>query len=116
GANLTGGSDTNGCTTATVGTFVNSSTPATAALNLRDAINSCNGSFPAVGAAATAAAGVTTITATTPGTDIALSGTESLGNFSWAAPTAGSDGTNACAGSAPTFSGSFAISNTTSTE
>ena len=71
GGTLGGGSDTNGCTSATVGNFVNSSTVGTAAANLRDAINSCNGSFPAVGATSTATAGVTTITATTPGTDIA---------------------------------------------
>ncbi len=113
GGTLGGGSDTNGCTSATVGNFVNSSTVGTAAANLSDAINSCNGSFPAVGATSTATAGVTTITATTPGTDIALSGAEALGNFSWGTPATGSNGTNTCT-SATT--GTFAISSTTGTE
>src|SRR5207245_10568228 len=101
------------CTSAASGNFVNNTAVATAAANLAAAITACNSSFPAVGATATSSAGVTTVTATASGTDITISGANSLGNFSWGGATAGSNGSNTCPSST---SGTFAISNSTTTE
>jgi hypothetical protein len=85
----------NGCTSATTGTFEPSTSATTLGSNLAAAINSCNGSYPAVGVTASSASGVVTVTADSVGTagnSIAL--TETLTNFSWAGTdlTGGSNG------------------------
>src|SRR5438552_422717 len=85
-------SGSNGCTNSTTGTFVNG-TNATEANNLRDAINSCNTNFGAVGFTATSnGIDTTTITAVKPG---ATTVAKTL-NHTSLTTTAGINGTNTC--------------------
>jgi|CZLA01.1.fsa_nt_gi hypothetical protein len=104
---------TNGCTSATAGTFIVSSIPSTAATNLANAINACNTAFPAVGVTAYSIGAVVTIGSTTlgsPTSSLTLSNTAS--NFVWSAVTTGSP-SNGC--SSPT-TGTFAAGATTAAE
>src|SRR5437762_36584 len=108
-------SGTNGCTSSTAGTFVGNAslTISARATALRDAVNSCNSSFATVGATATVSGGITTVSATTPGSDITFTQVDSLSNFGWANAGGGSNGSNTCSSST---SGTFAISTTNSTQ
>jgi hypothetical protein len=88
---------TNGCTSATAGTFIVSTYPSTSATNLANAINACYGSYSAVGVTAYATGNVVTVASTTlgsPASSLTLSNTAS--NFVWSAVTTGSPGSNSC--------------------
>ncbi len=90
-------SGTNGCTSATAGTFIVSTYPSTSATNLANAINACSTAYPAVGVTATATGNVVTIASTTlgsPASSLTLSNTAV--NFVWSAVTSGSSGSNGC--------------------
>jgi hypothetical protein len=105
---------TNGCTSATAGTFAVSSNPAIVASNLANAINACNSSYSAVGVTASAAGRVVTIASTTlgsPASSLTLSKTAS--NFVWSAVTTGSPGSNSCTSAT---SGTFAGGGSTAAE
>ena len=83
-------SGTNGCTSATAGTFIVSTSPSTSAINLANAINACYSSYSAVGVTAYATGNVVTVASTTmgsPASSLTLSNTAS--NFVWSAPTSG---------------------------
>jgi len=87
---------TNGCSNATTGTFIVSTTPATAAGDLNAAINACEASYSAVGVTSTVASAVVTVTDTTTGSapTLTLGGTATTGppsNFAWSAVTPGSN-------------------------
>jgi hypothetical protein len=104
---------TNGCTSATAGTFIVSTYPSTSATNLANAINACNTAYPAVGVTAYSTGAVVTIGSTTlgsPTSSLTLSNTAS--NFVWSAVTTGSP-SNGC--SSPT-TGIFAAGATTAAE
>jgi len=90
-------SGTNGCSSATAGTFIVSTYPSTSATNLANAINACSTAYSAVGVTANAIGNVVTITSTTlgsPASSLTLSHTAS--NFVWSAVTSGSPSTNGC--------------------
>ena len=90
-------SGTNGCTSATAGTFIVSTYPSTSATNLANAINACNNAYPAVGVTATSNGAVATITSTTlgsPASSLTLSKTAR--HFLWSAVTSGLPSTNGC--------------------
>jgi hypothetical protein len=99
-----------GCTSSTAGAFLTSATTSTEAANLRDAINSCDTAFPAVGVTATSSGSATTVSAAAPGSFITLSPAFSANVFSWGSVTAGTDGTNTC----PTVSTAGTFTNSTS--
>ena len=93
-------SGTNGCSgqtgSNTTGTFVVSTTPATAAANINTAVNSCNTTNEAVGVTSTVASNVVTVTDTTLGSapTLTLGGSANNGTtFTWSAVTAGTDPT-----------------------
>ncbi len=109
----TGSSPTNGCTSATTGTFASRSSTAAVASNIAAAINACNSSYPAVGLTATYASGSRfTVSGTAGGPYLAVGASNNTNLFTWGAVTAGSAGTNACGTST---SGTFATSNSTVT-
>jgi hypothetical protein len=90
-------SGTDGCTSATAGTFIVSTYPSTSAINLANAINACTAAYPAVGVAASATGNVVTITSTTLGSPVSsliLGGNAS--NFVWSVVTTGGSGSNGC--------------------
>jgi len=96
----TGSSGTNGCTSATTGTFISGGTLAAEAANIAAAINSCNSSYPAVGATASYTSGATfTLSGAAAGPYLAIGATNNTGLFSWGTVTAGSAGSNACTSS-----------------
>jgi hypothetical protein len=104
---------TNGCTSATAGTFATGSTTAATASNIAAAINSCNTSYPADGVTASYTSGNTfTVTPTTPGPFLAVSGLNLGSLYSWGSVSGGSAGTNSCTSST---SGTFASSSNTTT-
>src|SRR5439155_6299785 len=103
-------SGSNACASATAGTFVTSATTSTEAANLRDAINNCNTSFPAVGFTATSSTNTTTVTAVNPGSGFTFA--ESAGGFSWGSTVNGTNGSNTCPSST---TGTFATSSSTTT-
>ncbi len=106
-------SGTNGCTSATAGTFIVSTYPSTSATNLANAINACNTAYPAVGVTANSTGAVVTVASTTlgsPASSLTLSNTAS--NFVWSAVTTGSS-SNGCT-SATT--GTFASGGSTAAE
>ncbi len=108
-----GGSSTNGCINPTIGTFVSGGSTAATAANIAAAINTCNSSYPAVGATASYTSGNTfTVSSVAGGPYLAVGASNNAGLFSWGTVTAGSAGTNACTGST---TGTFAISNNTTT-
>jgi hypothetical protein len=105
----TGGSPTNGCSSATTGTFASGSSAAAEASNIAAAINACNSSYAAVGLTASYTSGTTfTVSSVAGGPYLAVGASNNLGRFTWGAVTAGSAGTNACGSST---SGTFATSN-----
>lgn len=86
------------------GTFIPSATVGTEASAVVSAITACTS--PGVGA--TSSAGKVTFTATSLGSSITVSdSTSTASNFGSFTSTAGTDGSNACSGSAPTFTGTF---------
>lgn len=105
----TGRSPTNGCTSATTGTFASGASTAADASNIAAAINACNSSYPAVGLTASYTSGnAFTVSGVAGGPYLAVGASNNAGLFTWGAVTAGSAGTNACGSST---SGSFATSN-----
>jgi hypothetical protein len=101
------------CTSSTSGALNLSPSAATVASYLAAAINSCNGTYSAVGVTANAAAGVVTITDTTPGSYTTLGPLGgNASNFVWSSVTPGTAGTNTCTSST---TGSFATSNSNAT-
>src|SRR5208283_4497113 len=105
-----GGSGSNGCTSATTGTFIAGSTTAAEASNIAAAINACNSSYPAVGVTAGYTSGSTyTVSSVAAGPYLAVGASNNATLFSWGAVTAGSA---ACTGST---TGTFAISNNLTT-
>lgn len=114
-SSVTAGSlGTNGCSSATTGTFATGSTTAVVASNIAAAINSCNSSYPAVGVIANYASGNSTFTVTSPapGPFLAESGSNLSGLFSWGSVVTGTAGTNTCTSST---SGTFATSSSATT-
>src|ERR1051326_6895529 len=110
GAALTGGNDSNACTSATSGNFVNSSTSTTAASNFKTALDSCiSQGFPATDSLSGSAV---TVTSTAVGSSVTITDSDSLGNFSWGTITNGADGSNVCFNST---TGTFANSTSTTT-
>src|SRR5208282_36082 len=108
-----GGPSTNGCTSATTGTFVSGATPAADASNIAAAINACNSSYPAVGVTASYTSGSTfTVSSVAGGPYLAVGASNNASLFSWGAVTAGSAGSNTCPSST---TGTFATSNNTTT-
>src|SRR5438093_46042 len=100
-ASVTAGTDgSNGCSSSTVGTFVNSNTNTTLAGNLATAITNCHNSFSAVNATATQGTGGNTnqtiVTDFTPGTGPTLTVLRTSSVFSWGTVSAGADGSTAC--------------------
>ena len=113
-SSLTPGTNgSNGCSSATAGTFATGSSTAIVASNIAAAINSCNSSYPAVGAIANYASGNTfTVASAAPGPFLAESGSNLTGLFSWGSVVVGSAGTNSCTSST---SGTLAYSSSTTT-
>jgi len=110
---VTTGSGSNGCTSATTGTFAAGSSTAAEAANIAAAINACNSSYPAVGATASYTSGSTfTVTGAAAGPYLAVGESNNTGLFTWGAVTAGTAGANACTGST---AGTFAASNVIAT-
>jgi hypothetical protein len=106
---VTTGSGSNGCTSATTGTFASGSSNAAEAANIAAAINACNSSYPAVGATASYASGSTfTVTGATAGPYLAIGASNNTGLFTWGSVTAGSAGSNTCPNST---TGTFGSSN-----
>lgn len=104
----------NGCTSATTGTFATGSTTAIVASNIAAAINSCNAAYPAAGVTANYLAGTNTFTVSSPyaGPFLTESGSNLSSLFSWGTVVAGTAGSNTCPSST---SGTFAASNSTTT-
>jgi hypothetical protein len=76
----------------------------------------CTTTASATGCTAPASTNQVTVTDTTPGNFTTFSVTNTLGgNFTWTTPTAGTNGSNACSGPAPSFTGTYTTSNTTAT-
>lgn len=102
----------NGCTSATLGTFATSTTASTEATNFETAINDCDTSFPAVGVTAThtGTAVYATVTEVLPGTFLTGSDT-GLTNGTISNVAAGSDGSASCNAA----TGHYATSNSTTT-
>jgi hypothetical protein len=97
---------TSGCASATAGFFVAAASATTQATNFTSAITACHTSYPAIGVTPTnQGSGAVKLTADAPGTAVTLASTgTSATGFSWAAPVAGTDGSNACtSSSAGTF-------------
>ena len=94
---VTTGSPSNGCTSATTGTFASGANTAAEAANIAAAINACNSSYPAVGVTASYTSGSTfTVSSVAGGPYLAVGASNNTGLFSWGAVTAGSAGTNTC--------------------
>ncbi|MGD0792933.1 MAG: hypothetical protein ABR920_14295 [Terriglobales bacterium] len=109
----TGSPGSNGCTSATTGTFASGSSNAAEASNIAAAINACNSSYPAVGVTASYTSGSTfTVSSVAAGPYLAVGASNNSGLFSWGTLTAGSAGTNTCPSST---TGTFATSNNTVT-
>ncbi len=109
----TGGLGSNGCTSATTGTFISGATPAADASNIAAAINACNSSYPPVGVTASYTSGATfTVSSVVGGPYLAAGASHNAGLFTWGTVTAGSAGSNTCASST---SGTFATSSNTTT-
>lgn len=109
----TGNPGSNGCTSATTGTFASGSSNATEAANIAAAINACNSSYPAVGVTASYTSGNTfTVSGAAAGPYLAVGASNNAGLFSWGGVTAGTAGTNTCPSST---TGTFATSNSVAT-
>ena len=110
---VTTGSGSNGCTSATTGTFAAGSSNAAEAANIAAAINACNSSYPAVGATASYTSGSTfTVSGASAGPYLAIGESNNTGLFTWGAVTAGTAGSNTCTNST---TGTFAASNVIAT-
>ena len=104
---------TNGCSSATAGTFKPSTTAATEADNLYLAITSstCQ-TTNKIGATAAYSSGNTlVVTDTIPGASASFSGGASQ-VFAWGTTTTGGNGSNSCGGTSPNYTGTFATSTT----
>jgi hypothetical protein len=112
--NTAGGNGSAPTCSGSAGTFVNSSTAATLASNFNTALNT--GSCPAsIGYSSSAAGAVVTLTDLTPGNGInTFTGSGGSGYVSWV-DSAGTNGSAACTGTAPTFTGNFVNSSNTTT-
>jgi len=109
----TGSAGSNGCTSATTGTFISGSSIAAEASNIAAAINACNTSYPAVGVTASYTSGSTfTVTSAAAGAYLAVGASNNTGLFSWGTVTAGTAGSNTCTSST---AGTFAASNSIAT-
>ncbi len=105
----TGSPGSNGCTSATAGTFAAGGSTAAEAANIAAAINACNSSYPAVGVTASYTSGNTfTVSGAAAGPYLAVGASNNTGLFSWGTVTAGTAGANTCPSST---TGTFAASN-----
>ncbi|MGB7547694.1 MAG: hypothetical protein WBM14_08090 [Terracidiphilus sp.] len=99
-----------GCTSATVGTFVNALSSTTRATNFNTAIGSCHTVYPAIGVTSARANSTDTLVADLPGNFLAVS--NGLNNTFGSGLTAGTNGTPTCTNST---TGYFATSTSTTT-
>jgi len=110
---VTTGSSSNGCTSATTGTFASGSSTAAEAANIVAAINACNASYPLVGFTASYTSGNTfTVTSASAGPYLTVGAANNTGLFSWGTVNAGTAGSNTCPSST---TGTFATSNSIAT-
>ena len=92
-SSATAGTGTSGCSNSSTGQFPTYSgiTTAIEASNISSAINTCHGTYSAVGATSSYTSGSTfLVTAAAPGSAVTLTGTVPTG-FSWSASTLGND-------------------------